>query len=1204
MANSNSAKSAAERPRITRPRPQSKSVPVVGVGASAGGLEAFQQLLNHLPTTTGMAFVLVQHLAPRHESMLTELLSRSTKIPVQEVKDGMKVAPDHIYVIPPNSNMVISDGVLHLMPRRETDLQHMPIDCFLTSLAEDRKGQAIGVILSGTASDGTLGLKAIKAEGGIAFAQDEKTAKYDSMPRSAIAAGCVDFILPPEGIAKELARIGRHPYLIQTMAAEADETLAAGEDEINQILALVRGATGDDFTWYKQNTIKRRIKRRMVLQKMDKLAQYLRYLRGNSQELQELYLDFLINVTGFFRDRGVYQVLKKKVLPVLLKNRAADSPLRFWVPGCSTGEEAYSIAICALEFLGDAKSNIPVQIFGTDISERAIEKARAGNYPESITADVSPERLRRFFAPAPGGYRIAKSIRDMCIFARHNLLQDPPFSRMDVISCRNLLIYLEAAAQKKIIPTFGYALRTPGFLILGPSENLSGFSELFGSVDKKFKVFARIPSSFVHVRRDWIPKLAWDKALPVKRGAKATPAFDVQKEVEHLLSTEYGPPGVVVTGDLGIIQFIGRMGSFLEPVAGQASLNLAKLTQGSLSLDIRSIIHAAKKQDAPVIREGVRIRSNGRYRTITLEVAPIKGASARESYFLVLFREEAADGQRKPALMEAKGARHKTEEAENRRLSKELEYTRAHVQSIMEEQEASNEALRSANEEIQSSNEELQSTNEEMETAKEELQSSNEELTTLNEELQNRNTELSTLNNDLNNLVNSTNLPVVMLSRDLRVRRYTPMAEKVLNLIPSDLGRPITDLKPNIDIPNLESLVSESVDTMSLKEVEVQDRYGHWYSLRIRPYKTAENVIEGTVLTLMDIDALKIEVKELHLYAEAIVETLRQPLIVVDGNLRVVTTNAAFYETFKASKEKTEGRFIYSLGDGEWNIPALRELLERVLPAQTAFEGFEVKHKFPDIGERTMLLNGRQVRTRKGGAPLILLAIEDITERKKAEEALRALPARLVDSQEEERRRIARELHDSTGQTMAALALNLSVLDGKADCLDDRGRAALSDSLNLASQVSEELRNISYVLHPPALDEMGLEGALRWYVDNFVKRTGLDVELVLPRRLPLVPEPARLTAFRLVQEALTNAHRHSGSKTIKVVVAQGDGALTLEVADEGRGIPPDHVRGLGLQSMRERVAQLGGRLEINSGDAGTSIKAVLPITTTTESAIP
>jgi len=1188
---------AAERAEAPTRRPKKKSVPVVGVGASAGGLEAFQQLLSHLPAKTGMAFVFVQHLAPRHESMLTELLSRSTKIPVHEVRDGMAVAPDNIYVIPPNTNMVISHGVLHLMPRRESELQHMPIDFFLTSLAEDRKSKAIGVILSGTASDGTLGLKAIKAEGGIAFAQDEKTAKYDSMPRSAIAAGCVDFILPPEEIAKELARIGRHPYLIQTLATEADELLPAGDDEINQVLTLVRGATGDDFTYYKKSTIKRRIKRRMVLQKMDKLAQYIRYLRSNTPELQELYQDFLISVTGFFRDPELYQALQRKVLPTLLKNRPADSALRVWVPGCSTGEEAYSIAICTLEFLGAAKSNIPIQIFGTDISEAAIEKARAGTYPEGVTADVSPERLRRFFTPVAEGHRMSKSIREMCIFARHNVLQDPPFSRMDLISCRNLLIYLEAAAQKKVIPIFGYALRSPGFLVLGPSENLTGFTDLFSPVDKKYKIYTKNPSGFIHVGRYWAPDIVVEKAKPAKRSSEGPPAFDVQKEVERLLLSEYAPAAVVVTSDLNIIQFHGHMGGFLEPVPGQASLNLAKLTHGALSLDVRTIVHAAKKQDGPVVREGVRIKTDGRHRTITLEVVPIKGSSSRETYFLVLFRE-LAEVSKKPTEKEAKGPQRKSEEAEITRLSKELEYTRGHVQSIMEEQEATNEELRSANEEIQSSNEELQSTNEEMETAKEELQSSNEELTTLNEELQNRNTELSTLNNDLNNLVNSINIPVVMLSRDLRVRRYTPLAEKVLNLIPTDIGRPITDLKPNIELPNLESLVAESINTVSLRELELQDRQGHWYSLRIRPYKTTDNVIDGAVLILMDIDALKSEVRELHLYSESIVETVREPLVVLDGNLHIVTANMAFYETFHITAEETAGELFYALGDGQWNIPALRELLERVLPAQTTFEGFEVKHKFPHLGERTMLLNARQIRTRGGGAQLILLAIEDITERKKAEETMRSLPAQMVASQEEERRRIARELHDSTGQSMAALALNLTVLEGKASCLDEQARGALNDSLTLASQVSEELRNISYVLHPPALDEMGLEGALRWYVDSFVKRTGLQVDLVLPRTLPSLSEPTRLTAFRLVQEALTNTQRHSGSKTAKVAVSRGDSAIILEVADDGSGIAPDHALGLGLLGMRERVAQLEGRLEITSDGGGTKVKAVLPISTT------
>jgi two-component system CheB/CheR fusion protein len=1188
----------AERPQAANRRLKNKSVPVVGVGASAGGLEAFQQLLSHLPTRTGLAFVFVQHLAPRHESMLTELLSRSTKIPMHEVENGMAVAPDHIYVIPPNTNMFISGGTLHLMPRRESELQHMPIDCFLTSLAEDRKDRAIGVILSGTASDGTLGLKAIKAEGGIAFAQDEKTAKYDSMPRNAIATGCVDFVLPPEGIAKELASIGRHPYVMHARIPEVDDLLAAGDDEINQILTLVRGATGDDFTYYKKSTIKRRIRRRMVLHKMEKLAQYLRYLRGNREELQELYQDILVNVTGFFRDPTVYQALKKRVFPVLLKNRSVDSALRVWVPGCSTGEEAYSIAICALEFLGEAKSNVPIQVFGTDISEAAIEKARGGKYAEGITADVSPERLRRFFTKMPGGYQISKSIREMCVFARHNLLQDPPFSRMDLISCRNLLIYLDLAAQKKVMPVFGYALRPPGFLLLGKSENITGFSDLFSLVDKKCKIYTKRPGSVQHMGTYWPRSITLEKATPVKKVGGETPMpFDLQKEVQRVLLAEYTPAGVVVNSDLNVVQFHGHMGSFLEPSPGEASLNLAKLTHEAMSLDIRTIIHTAKKLDARVLKEDVRLKSQGQIRVVNLEVVPIKGPSPREPYFLVLFREQAQAPKRSRAPeAKSRGGRRLAEEAEIERLRKELENTRGHIQAIVEEQDATNEELRSANEEIQSSDEELQSTNEELETATEELQSSNEELTTLNEELHNRNTELGTINNDLNNLVNSINVPVVMLSKDLRVRRFTPLAEKVLNLIPTDIGRPITDLKPNIEIPNLERLVSESIETSTLKEQEVQDRRGHWYSLRIRPYKTSENVIEGVVMTLLDIDALKTEVNELHLYAESIVQTVRQPLIVLDGNLRIVIANAAFYETFRVTAEETEAKFLYALGDGQWNIPALRELLERILPAHTTFEGFEVKHKFPTIGQRIMLLNARQIRTGRGGSALILLAIEDITERKRAEETLRALPAQILGSQEEERRRIARELHDSTAQTMAALALNLTVLEGKASCLDEQGRAALRDSLNLASQVSEELRNISYVLHPPALDEMGLEGALRWFVGSFVKRTGLQVDLVLPSSLPQLPTPARLTAFRLVQEALNNTHRHSGSKTARVVVSLDGGTVSLEVTDEGIGMAPDSALGLGLLGMRERVAQLGGRLDIASDSRGTSVKAVLPFT--------
>jgi two-component system CheB/CheR fusion protein len=1193
----NQSQPPAQRPPAENRQSNNPSGPVVGIGASAGGLEAFQQLLSHLPTTTGLAFVIVQHLAPQHSSMLSELLSRSTKIPVREVEEGMAVAPDHIYVIPPNTNMVISEGQLHLMSRRETELQHMPIDCFLTSLAEDLKEKAIGVVLSGTASDGTQGVKAIKAEGGITFAQDEKSAKYDSMPRNAIATGCVDFILPPEGIARELTSIGRHPYVVHGHGPDVDDLVPGGDDEINQILGLVRATSGDDFAHYRKSTIRRRIKRRMVLHKIEEVSQYLRHLHGNGEELQKLYQDLLIGVTSFFRDPAVFQRLTKTVLPALMKNRSMDSALRVWVPGCSTGEEAYSIAICVLEFLSETKSNVSIQIFGTDVSAAAIEKARVGKYAEAVAAEVSPERLRRFFTAVSGGYQVNKSIRETCVFARHNLLQDPPFSMMDLISCRNLLIYLEVAAQKKLIPVFGYALRPSGFLLLGKSENVTGFSELFSPVDTKCKVYLKKPTSAHYAGAHWPRSITLEKTARGKQGG-GEPAipFDLQKEVQGILLSEYTPAGVVVNSDLNIIQFQGQMGGFLEPKPGQATLNLAKLTHEAMSLDLRAIIHMAKKLDAPVVREGVRLKSPGQSREITLEVIPIKGSSARDRYFLVLFREEpqALKKTRVPGK-KSRGDRRIGEEAEVERLRKEVDRTRGHIQAILEEQEATNEELQSANEEIQSSNEELQSTNEELETAKEELQSSNEELTTLNEELQNRNTELGTINNDLNNLISSINIPVVMLSRDLRVRRFTPLAEKVLNLIPTDIGRPITDLKPNIDVPNLERLMSECIETASLKEQEVEDRHGHWYSLRIRPYRTSENLIEGVVFTLMDIDALKAEVNKLRTYAESIVETVRQPLIVLDGNLRLVTANAAFYETFHVTAEESEHKFLYALGDGQWNIPALRELLERILPAQTTFEGFEVEHNFPIIGPRTVLCNARQIRTRGSSEVLILLALEDITERKKAQEVMRELPVRLVESQEEERKRIARELHDSTGQSMAALALNITLIGQAASRLNEPERAALDDSIELIRQVSKELRDISYMLHPPVLDEMSLEGALRWFVENFAARTDIHVDLEVPTDLPQLPEPARLTAFRLVQEALTNTHRHSGSKTAKVKMARDGNRMNIEVIDVGCGIAPDRPLGLGLLGMRERVTQLGGQLDITSNGQGTSVKGILPL---------
>ncbi len=580
---------------------QHKSFPVVGIGASAGGLEAFRQLLEHLPSDTGMAFVLVQHLDPTHDSILTELLSRSTRIPVSEVRDGMIVEPDHIYVIPPNSSMTIAGGALRLLPREDARKRYRPIDYSLHTLAKDQGYQAIGVVLSGTASDGTLGLEAIKNEGGITFAQDPKSAKHDSMPRSAIAAGHVDFILTPRGIAQELARISHHPYVTPAPTPIEEEAQSAGRNGYRKILALLRRAKGVDFTDYKANTLHRRIARRMVLNKLESMEDYARFLRENVAEVEALYQDILINVTSFFRNPETYEFLKEKIFPQIVKHRTPDEPVRIWTLGCSTGEEAYSIAISIAEFVGDQAEHIPVQIFATDLNDKGIEKARAGLYAKEIADDLSPDRLRRFFTEAKGGYLVSKPIRDMVVFARQNVLADPPFSRLDLISCRNLLIYLEPVLQKQLLPTLHYALKSTGFLWLGSSETISLAYDLFTPEDKKHRFYSKKTS----VARLNIKSVAGNEAHQKAAAGEQTNYLsirlrseqDAQREAERILLARYSPAGVLINAELEILQFRGATGAYLEPSAGKATLNLLKMAREGLMLPLRSALQQAKKDD-------------------------------------------------------------------------------------------------------------------------------------------------------------------------------------------------------------------------------------------------------------------------------------------------------------------------------------------------------------------------------------------------------------------------------------------------------------------------------------------------------------------------------------------------------------------------------------------------------------------------------
>ncbi len=864
-----------------------QSFPVVGVGASAGGLDAFRELLGHLPADTGMAFVLVQHLDPHHESMLVTLLTGSTSMPVREVTENLQIEPNSVYIIPPDSNMGILHDTLQLVKRNKTHGRFLPVDFFLKTLAADRGNRAIGVILSGSASDGTQGLKAVKATGGITFAQSEDSAEYFGMPGSAIAAGCIDFILPPKEIAREIGRIAHHPFVVHTQMD--DESLETG-NYLNKVFLILRSHTGHDFTYYKHTTIRRRIKRRMLVHKLERFSNYVRLLEENPAEVEILFNDILINVTGFFRDPASFEELKNSVLPLLMKKRSANAPLRIWVPGCSSGEEAYTLAMIVLEFLGDRSENNPVQIFATDIDKYAIEKARTGIYSDRIVDEVSPGRLKRFFVNASGGgYQVNKTIRDLCIFAEQDVTRDPPFSKIDLICCRNLMIYLGVILQKKVLQIFHYALQSNGFLMLGSSETIGRHVELFRMMDKKHKIYSkkftskRINYEFSHdtSRREGIS----DKfLLPEKKLL----LYDLHKQADQMLQAHYIPPGVIINSDMDVLEFRGATGPYLNPLPGNASLNLLKLARQELTVDLNSSIQKAIASGMPVRKEGIRYHYNESENILDIQIIPI--GNDEERYMLLLF-EESKYVEEKGNVQEASGENSFSESktAQNRiqALETELSETRSYMQSIIEEQEGTNEELKAANEEIQSTNEELQSTNEELETTKEELQSTNEELATVNDELENRNIELGAANNDLSNLLINVNLPILMLDDDLKIRRFTPRAERLLNLIEADIGRPISQIRSNVEIPDLEKIVGEVIDTMVSKTMEVEDQEGHWHSVRIRPYKTLDNRIEGAVIVFIDIDDIK-DAERLQKLHQSLKESERRLHSILDNSATVI----------------------------------------------------------------------------------------------------------------------------------------------------------------------------------------------------------------------------------------------------------------------------------------------------------------------------
>ena len=841
----------------------------MGIGASAGGLAAFEAFFSAMPAGKeyGMAFVLVQHLAPDHKSILAELIMQYTSMKVCEVEDGMEVLPDHAYIIPPNRDMAFLNGTLQLLKPVEPRGLRLPIDFFFRSLAQDQRERAICIVLSGTGSDGTLGVRAIKGEGGMVMAQTPDTTEFDGMPRSAIATGLVDFVLPPSEMPDQLIAytsraFGKAPRAVR-------EPLPRDEDSLKKIFILLRARTGHDFSQYKQNTIMRRVERRMAVNQVDGIDAYIRYLQKNSEEVDALFRDMLIGVTSFFRDPEAFEAMSAKIIPRLFTERPSGKAVRVWVPGCSTGEEAYSIAILLFEYMERVKPDCQVQVFATDIDALAIEVARAGVYPASISTDISPERLKRFFIPDrdSGTYRIQKSVRDALVFSVQDVIKDPPFSRIDLVSFRNVLIYMGGTLQKKLMHLFYYSLNPDGVLFLGTSETIGEFVDLFAVADRKWKLYHRKEGgrgAILPAMNAFVPPAKEDGTDPRKnRVGRGELKVSLQELAEQDLLRQYAPPAAVVNERGEIVYIYGRTGRYLEPAMGEANVNIVQMAREGLRRELSMALHKIASHAGPVHYPGLRVKTNGDYTAVNLTVRrmlSVPGGDTAPGLILVIFEEAPPADQGTPAL--APGGEAGIEEtpggARIAVLEKELQAREEHLQTTLEEMETSNEELKSTNEELQSVNEELQSTNEELETSKEELQSVNEELATVNAELQQKVADLTRVNNDMNNLLAGTGVGTIFVDCKLCIQRFTPTVTRVINLIKSDVGRPVGHIVSNlVEYNRLVEDVQSVLDSLVPLEVEVQTAAGAWYLLRILPYRTLENVIEGAVITFVDITEIR-----------------------------------------------------------------------------------------------------------------------------------------------------------------------------------------------------------------------------------------------------------------------------------------------------------------------------------------------------------
>ena len=1195
----------------------------MAIGASAGGLEALTAILRALPTDIAMAFMLIQHLDPKRHSILPELLSKATRIPVLEASNAMKIESNRVYVMPSNVDISITDGHFGIMPRVVGGKQHLPIDIFMRSLAVVRKSRAIGVILSGTASDGTAGIEAIRAEGGVTFAQDPETAKFDGMPRSAIESGCIDYVLSPEKIAAELAWMSSHPH---TRRKPRDSREEPKDDNhvFDSILNLVSASQGADFTKYKPNTIHRRTQQRMAALRIASLAAYLTYLGEHPEEVAKLSNHVLIPVTEFFRNPEVFEDLTNTVYPAIVGEKAKGT-LRIWAVACSSGEEVYSLAITLMEFLGARADSLRIQIFGTDINEKGIAKARSGIYPADAMKNVSTDRVAKFFTSVAGGYRVNKAIRDLCVFARQDVSKDPPLSRLDLISCRNFLIYVQPELQERIISTLHYALNPSSYLLLGNAESAASYPQMFTPLNKKNNIYSKKVGN--HRQQRMLKTSRPPIQASASLAAKAQPISRASQNEAELLQLanrivleECAPPGAIINDALEILQFRGRTGPYLEPASGRANLNILNMVREELAIALQTAVASVRKKAVPVKKKIVVFEHNDKRHVVHLSVIPMgEPALGMGRCYLILFEDATPPTEKhdksSPRIPFKASDLVRRELLE---LKSELHAARALLKEHLATQEALREDYQSTHEEMLSANEELQSTNEELETSKEELQATNEELNTVNDELNNNNSTLHLLGNDLRNLLESTVIPIVMVDSGLRIRRMTPTAETVFKVLPSDIGRPITDIRPDLNV-DLKPLLTTVLRNVVNLEREAQDQRGHWYRLQIRPYKTLDNRIDGAVLVLMDIDVIKKRNQELVLageFTKSIIETMPEPVLVLSADLHILMANHSFYQAFEVKPEATLNQFVYSLGDGQWNKPDLRTLLEEILPHDRNFFNHEVVYDFPGIGWKSFMLSGRYMVQEPDVAPLILLSFTDMTKRKKIEAALIQAEKLAIAS------RLAASIAHEINNPLEAIT-NLLYL---ASTGDDAAAAKA-----FAAQALEEVSRVSHITQqtlkfyrqstaPSSVQISEILDSLLVLYHGKLLANDISVHRQYREGPPILCLAGDLRQiFANIIANAVDAMKSGGSLTMRVSASfdwrnQERPGIRTTIADSGTGMDSETLRriyepffttknetgtGLGMWVSAQLVERLQGDLRVSSttrpGRSGTTFSLFLPL---------